>query len=124
MTVKSYRDLRVWNEGIDLAVAIYEATERFPKREVFGLTAQMRRAACSIPSNIAEGCSRQGTPELLRFLHVARGSLAELDTQILLSQRLGYLHPGTTGPLEARIEAVGKMLSGLISSLQPAGGRR
>ena len=122
MSVKSYRDLRLWREGIELAVAVYEGTERFPKREMFGLTAQMRRAACSIPSNIAEGCARQGTPEFLHFLHVARGSLAELDTQILLSQRLGYLQPGGAVPLDARIEAVGKMLSGLISSLKPVGG--
>ena len=88
--VKSYRDLDVWRLGMDLAEAVYQCTSSFPKHELFGLTAQMRRAAVSIPSNIAEGRARSSTKELLHFLAIARGSLAELETQFELALRLGY----------------------------------
>ncbi len=91
MAIKSFRDLRVWQAGMDLVEAIYRITQPFPAHEQYGLTSQMRRAACSIPSNIAEGHTRQYTKEYLYHLSVAQASLAELETQLEISARLGYL---------------------------------
>jgi four helix bundle protein len=89
--IRDYTDLRVWQLGMDLAVAVYGATRPFPTDERFGLTSQLRRASVSVPSNIAEGNARNSTADYLRFLRMARGSLAEIKTQLLLSKRLGYL---------------------------------
>src|SRR5690606_10442061 len=86
--VSSYRDLQVWRRALDLAEAIYEATAHWPREERFGLVSQIRRAAVSVPSNIAEGAARRSTGEFLQFIGMARGSLAETDTQLLLAQRL------------------------------------
>ena len=86
-----HKDLEVWKYSMDLVVEIYKETESFPKEEMFSLTSQMRRCAVSIPSNIAEGCGRYSDKETSRFISVALGSLAELDTQIILAERLGYL---------------------------------
>jgi len=88
--VRSFRDLEVWRLGLDLAQDVYRCTAFFPKSEAFGLTAQMRGAAVSIPSNIAEGQARNSTKEFLRFLSIALGSLAELETQLELANRLGF----------------------------------
>ena len=88
--IKSYRDLQVWQRAVELAVHVYRVTEAFPKSEMYGLTSQMRRAAVSIASNIAEGYGRS-EPELARYLTMARGSLAELETQLEIAQRIGYL---------------------------------
>jgi four helix bundle protein len=88
--VKSFRDLDAWRLGLELAEKIYECTGSFPKSELFGLTSQMRRAAVSVPSNIAEGRTRSSTKEFLQFISIARGSLAELVTQLELAKRLGY----------------------------------
>lgn len=119
--VESYKDLRVWEAGIDLSIAVCQATAAFPKQEWFGLIPQMRRAASSVPSNIAEGAWRQGTAEFLHFLHIARGSLAELHTHVTVSSRLGYMDSETSASLNDHIENVGKMLHGLISSLRDRG---
>ena len=116
--IKSHRDLRVWQAGMDLSVSVYKATELYPKSEVFGLASQMRRAASSIPANIAEGFSRQHKPEFVQFLHVAKGSLSELETFIDLSERLGYLKPEDAVALSEQADAVGKMLHGLIASVR------
>ena len=89
--VGNYRQLRVWKQAHKLALEVYRSTETFPARERYGLAAQMRRAAVSVISNIAEGCGRQGDKELSRFLRIARGSVRELDCQMLLSRDLGYL---------------------------------
>ena len=89
--VKSYRDLLVWKAGIQLAVACYRITIQFPRYELFGLTGQMRRAAVSIPSNLAEGHSRSHRKEFLQFVSVAKGSLGELETQMALAVQIGYL---------------------------------
>ncbi|HSV86226.1 MAG TPA: four helix bundle protein [Levilinea sp.] len=89
--VRSYRDLIVWQKGIELAKRIYMITKKFPSSEVYGLTNQLRRAAVSIPSNIAEGQSRQSTKEFIHFLHISLGSLSELDTQIVIAKELEYL---------------------------------
>jgi len=118
-TLKSFRELIVWKKSLDLAERIYRATERFPKREIFGLALQMRRAAVSIPSNIAEGQSRNSRNEFRHFLGIARGSLAELETQIELSARLEMLKSEDTAIFMNLIEEIGKMLSGLKRSLSP-----
>jgi four helix bundle protein len=89
--IKSYKDLDIWKKGMDLSVLIYDITKRFPAEEKFGLISQMRRSAVSIPSNIEEGSARNSYKEFVKFLHVALGSLAELETQLLLATRLGYL---------------------------------
>jgi len=91
--IKSYKDLRVWQQGMELVNAIYDLTSAFTKDEIFGLTNQMRRAAVSIPSNIAEGHTRESTKEYLHFVSVARGSLAELETQCLIAQHRQFGDP-------------------------------
>ncbi|MDO8587757.1 MAG: four helix bundle protein [Armatimonadota bacterium] len=116
--INSYKDLRVWEAGIDLSLAVYQATRLFPKQEWFGLVAQMRRSAASVPANIAEGAWRQHTGELIQFLHIARGSLAELHTYVTMSARLEYLTAEVSQSLNDKIDDMGRMLHGLISSLR------
>jgi four helix bundle protein len=89
--IKSFRDLNIWHKGIDLVKDIYEETQNFPRQEMYGLTNQIRRAAISIPSNIGEGHIRQHRAEFKQFLNVALGSLAELETQIVISKELNYI---------------------------------
>ena len=107
-------DLEVWKEGMRLVRAVYRLTSAFPDVENFGLTIQMRRAAVSIPSNIAEGAARGGRVELVRFLCIARGSLAELDTQVWIARDLGYAHE--VQELQDNIQLLLAMLNGLITS--------
>ena len=90
---RSHERLEVWRDAMDLVEAIYRFSDTFPDTERFGLTSQIRRAAVSVPSNIAEGAARRSTPEYLRFLSIARGSLSEMDTQRLIACRLGYAEP-------------------------------
>lgn len=113
---RTHRDLLVWRESIELTVLIYKATESFPKSEVYGLTSQLRRAASSVPANIAEGAARTGTPELLRFLSIANGSLSEVDTHLEIADRLGYLADKKV--LDEKVEQVFRLLTGLIASLR------
>ena len=87
----NYQDLEVWKESMQLAKKIYLETKSFPKEEIYGITSQIRRAAVSIPSNIAEGSARQSDKEMVQFLHISLGSLAELETQLILSKEIGYL---------------------------------
>jgi four helix bundle protein len=116
--VSSYRDLRVWQNAMDLVVSVYEETQSFPKEERYGLTSQMRRASVSIPSNIAEGKGRSTDRDRARFFCHARGSLLELETQILIAQRLKYLTPsGAEGLVKAPTE-LGRMLNSLIQSIR------
>ncbi len=112
----SYRDLRVWQQGMDLVESVYRATAAFPKSELYGLTSQIRRAAVSVPSNIAEGKGHYSDKELLHYLYHARGSLLELETQVLLAQRLQYLTAGDSEALLKSAEAVGRSLTGLINA--------
>jgi four helix bundle protein len=86
-----HKKLDVWNKSIDLVVEIYNLTNSFPKDELYGLTSQIRRSAVSIPSNIAEGSARKGDTETIQFLHIALSSMAELETQLIISQKIGYL---------------------------------
>lgn len=115
--LQSYRDLEVWKKSIDLAEAIYLASKGFAPEERFGLTSQVRRAAVSVPSNIAEGAARNGTAEFLQFLGVASGSLAELETQVILAGRLQMLSPEQVARLLAQAEEISKMVGGLKRSL-------
>ena len=113
--LKSHKDLKVWQESMTLVVAVYKATEDFPKHEIYGLTSQIRRAAVSIPSNIAEGAGRKGKKEFARFLYIALGSLSEVETQLEIAYRLKYLNEAET--ITQRIYFIRKMLSNLIKSL-------
>ena len=117
-SLKSYRDLRVWREAIAFAKKVYALTGVFPAHERFGLTAQMRRAAVSIPSNIAEGHARIGTKEYLHYLSIALGSAAELDTQIVISQELNYLAMTDSLELTQELDIIGKMLRRLYQALE------
>jgi four helix bundle protein len=117
MTSKSYRDLLVWQKAMDLVEETYRLTGGFPKQEEFGLKAQMRRAAVSIPSNIAEGQGRHQHKVFRQFLTVAMGSLSELETQLELSVRLRFLTEGGRERASCLCKEIGKMLYGLARSL-------
>jgi len=115
--IQSYRDLRVWREAMLLAEEAYRLTKSFPRDELFGLTSQIRRAAASVPANIAEGYGRENTGNYIQFLRIAQGSCKEVETHALLAQRV---LDDITSPqkLLDQCDAVGKMLHGLIRSLQ------
>ena len=119
MSVQSYKDLVVWQKSMDLVEVMYQMTRTFPKEEVYGLTNQLRRAAVSIPSNIAEGHARSSTAEFVRFLSIARGSLAEVETQLLITQRLGYLSNDQLAPILSLQIEINKMTNGLMARLAP-----
>jgi four helix bundle protein len=115
--IRSYRDLLIWQKGMALAKQIYAMTRAFPADERFGLTAQMRRAVVSIPSNIAEGQARHGRREFVQFLSHAEGSLAELDTQLTLAVELGYCQPSDAGGSVATVAELQKMMASLRAKL-------
>ena len=117
MPVQNYRELIAWQKAMDLVVRIYQITESFPKTETFGLTNQMRRAAVSIPSNIAEGQGRSTTKDFMHFLHIARGSLQELETQVIIAQRLEFITEAVHSELTTNICEIARILSGLLKSL-------
>ena len=117
MAVQSYKDLFAWQKAMDLVVAVYRGTAGFPRDERFGLTNQLRRASVSVPSNIAEGQGRGPTQDFVRFLSIARGSLQEVDTQLILSTRLGFLAEDHYGQLSDLITETAKLLNGLIRSI-------
>jgi four helix bundle protein len=114
---RSYKDLVVWQKAMDLVTSTYRATQKFPKDEVFGLTSQARRAAVSIPSNIAEGQGRLSEKEFRHFLGQARGSLLELETQLQVAENLGYLEQQETKVVMESCAEVGRVLNGLIASI-------
>ncbi len=114
----SHKDLKVWIKGIELVKSIYEITNLFPSNEQFGLTSQMRRAAVSIPSNIAEGCGRNSDKELIHFLYISLGSATELETQIIISKDLGFLENEKSEQLQSLIFEIIKMTSSLIKSIK------
>ncbi len=118
MKVMSYRELIVWQKAMDLVESIYQVTKKFPKEELYGLTNQIRRAAVSIPSNIAEGQARQSTKEFLYFLSIAQGSRAEVETQLLIAERLKYINQETTDSLINLLEEITRLLRGLANSLK------
>jgi four helix bundle protein len=116
MPSRNYRDLIAWQKAMDLVEEIYRTTRDFPRDEQYGLTSQMRRAAVSIPSNIAEGQGRGGDAEMVRFLRIAHGSLRELETQILIAGRLAYHGPAQATKLMEMAAEVGRLTNGLIRS--------
>lgn len=117
MSIHYYRDLIVWQKAMDLCVEIHQVTLGFPKQELFGLSAQLNRAIVSIPSNISEGHGRRTTPDFIHFLSIARGSLNEVETQLTLAMRYGYLSEATHDALLEHCGEIGRMLNGLIGSL-------
>jgi four helix bundle protein len=120
----SYRDLKVWQKSMELTLEVYRLTRRFPSEETYGLTNQMRRAAVSIASNIAEGKGRSTDRDFVLFLCHARGSLRELETQAIVAQQLGYLQPPIAEKFETLTTETAKTLNGLIRSMRAAIERR
>ncbi|MBD2184451.1 four helix bundle protein [Aerosakkonema funiforme] len=119
MSVSSYRDLKVWQVGMEIADQIYQLTDSFPKHEIYGLSSQMQRAAVSIPSNIAEGHARNSTKEFLHHISIAQGSLAELETQLIIATWRPYIeNKANIETIFQKMEELGKMLGGLEKSLQ------
>ena len=114
---RSYKDLVAWQKAMDLVTATYRSTAGFPKEEQFGFTSQLRRAAVSIPSNIAEGQGRLSEKEFRYFLGQARGSLMEVETQLQIAQNLGYLETTQTKELLKSCAEVGRILNGLLTSI-------
>ena len=115
---KSYKELAVWQKGIQLTVMVYQLSKSFPREEAYGLTGQLRRCAVSIPSNIAEGAGRLNTPEHKQFLGVARGSAFELQTQLQIAKEWGYGDPKQLAQAESLSEEVGRMIFATITSLR------
>ncbi len=118
MIIKSYRDLEVWQQAMELVVECYNTTNGFPKSEAYGLTNQIQRAAVSIPANIAEGQARQYTKEFIQYLSIAYGSIAELETLIQISEKLCYLNSNQSSQLMDKTATLGRMINGLRKSLE------
>jgi four helix bundle protein len=116
-TTKSYKSLKVWQKAVSLAEFVYGATQSFPKEEIYSLTSQVRRAAISIPSNIAEGSARRSTQEFIRFINIAYGSLSELETQFYLARRLNFITDEVLASLDSQTSELGEMLTGLRQGL-------
>ncbi len=117
-SIRSYRDLTVWQDAMDLVVQIYSLTKSLPDDERFGLTSQLRRAAVSIPSNIAEGWGRNRTGEYIQHLRYASGSLREVETQLLIANRVGFLSEDEVSPALKSCDEISRMLRALIRSLE------
>lgn len=115
---KNYKDLLVWQKAVDLAEAIYKITQCFPKDELYGLSSQLRRCSVSIASNIAEGQARASLPQFVHFLNLAKGSMAEMDTQLIIATRLGYISSFENEELVKQQVEVTKLLHGLLKALQ------
>ena len=115
---RSYRDLIAWQKAMDFVTETYTVTQRFPSEERYGLTSQLRRAAVSVPSNIAEGQARFSQKEFHHFLSQARGSLAEIETQLLIAKDLKYLQPAKADSLLTTADELGRILNGLIASIK------
>jgi four helix bundle protein len=118
--MKDHKDLDVWKKSLDLVEKAYEFTRGFPKEELYGLTSQIRKSVISIPSNISEGAARNSDKEFIQFLYIALGSSAELETQIVIAKRLGYLKDSKKTLNE--IESIKKMLNGLIAFVKKRSG--
>lgn len=121
MVNRPHKNLEVWKKGMELASLIYRVTAEFPREEIYGLTSQMRRAAVSIPSNIAEGAARFSSKEFLHFLNIAGGSLSELDTQIELAVTLGFIKDHDVDLLLGSVLDISKLLAGLVANIRRQG---
>ena len=116
--VRTYRDLVVWQKGMDIVTKIYDLTRDFPASEIYGLTSQIRRCAVSVPSNMAEGYGRRSTQEYIRFLQIASGSLFELQTQLQISINLNYISNQKFAEMDNLISEIDRMLSSLINAIK------
>ena len=116
--MRDFRKIQVWEKAHQFTLQVYKITSGFPKEELYGLTSQMRRAAASIPSNLAEGCGRDTQPELARFVHIAGGSASELEYQLILAHDLGYINGETYPQLESEINEIKRMLNGFEKAVQ------
>ena len=116
--MKDFRELRVWEKSHEFVLELYPCTRQFPSEERYGLTSQIRRAAVSIPSNLAEGCGRNGDIELARFCDIAMGSASETEYQLLLAKDLGYLDEETHQILESQLTSVRRMLNSFIRTIR------
>ena len=117
-TPQSHRDLKVWQISLDLTETLYRLSVNWPKHETYGLTSQIRRAAVSVSANIAEGAGRRSTGEFIQFVGIARGSIAEVETLLILAQRLGYIDEPVSRSLLQDVYEIGRMCTGLIQSLE------
>lgn len=115
--IRSFRDLEIWQRGIILTEAVYESTKAFPKEELYGLVAQLRRTAVSIPSNIAEGFARRHNKEYKQFLHISLGSCAELTTQVIIASKLRYIADKAADDMVNEVEEISRMTMSLIKKL-------
>jgi four helix bundle protein len=115
--METHKNLQVWQKSISFVTEIYNLTKTFPKEEIYCIVSQIRRAAVSIPANIAEGCARKSTKEYIQFLYVSMGSAAELETHMIISSNLGYIAKNECEKLQTSLEEIIRMLSGLIKSL-------
>ena len=122
--MRPHEKLDVWRAAMDFVVTIYKTTESFPKEERFGLTSQVRRAAVSVPANIAEGAARRSPKEFIHFISNAQGSASELETELLIAQRLGYIQEGTYLEMRSSLNNIGRMLIGLTRHLERRMGSR
>ena len=116
--IQNYRDLGVWQKAIALSVSCYRATSEFPEEEIYGMTAQIRRASVSVAANIAEGHGRENTRTFVQFLRISQGSLKELETHLILAEQIGLLSSEKAEPLASASDEIGRMLRALIRSLQ------
>ena len=112
--MNNHKDLEVWKVAVEYVSVIYKATSDFPSEEKYGLTSQIRRSVVSIPSNLAEGAAREGNKDFIRFLYIALGSNAELETQLIIARDLGFLSQSKFEELNDKINSIAKMLMGLI----------
>lgn len=115
--MKSHKDLEIWKRSVALVTFIYEVTQSFPREEIYGLTSQVRRSAVSIPSNISEGAGRKHSKEFIQFLYVALGSIAELETQIIISENLKYLTKDKSIKIQNELTELRRMILGLIRQI-------
>jgi four helix bundle protein len=118
MKVKNYQELIAWQKAMDLVIEVYTISRAFPREEIYGLTSQLRRAAVSVPSNIAEGQGRRTTADFLRYLSISYGSLREVETQTIIATRLGYLTDRRSQVVLNLAAQVGRLLNGLMASLE------
>ena len=116
--MKTHKDLNVWKNSIDLVISVYRLSSKFPKEELFCLTQQLRRAVISVPSNISEGAARNQTREFIRFLRISAGSLAEVETQIIIAEKLHYLKESESVELVGHTNKIRAQLGGLIKALE------
>lgn len=115
--VRTHKDLIVWNKSIDFVTEIYMVTSLFPKSELYGLTSQIRRASISIPSNIAEGATRNHKTEFKQFLYIALSSAAEVDTQLIIARNLEFIEKEKLDSLQEKLSSISKMIQGLLKSI-------